>query len=67
MISHYSPTGFSVGFGRSQGAIFSDVASHTYLYTILNFPVGAVTVDIVTEEDEEGLKQYQGYYSDFWD
>lgn len=66
MISHYSPTGFSAGFGRSQRARFLDVASHTYLYNILNFPVGAVTVDIVTEEDEEGLKLYQQYYSDFW-
>lgn len=27
--------------------------------------MGTVTVDIVTEEDEEGLKPLQEYYNDF--
>lgn len=65
MLSHYSPTSFSAGVLRSQRARFPGGVSYTYLYNILNFPVGAVTVDIVTDEDEEGLKLYQGHYSDF--
>lgn len=48
-------------------ACFPGVTSYTFLYNVLNFPAGTVTVDTVTEEDEEKLKQYQGYYHDFWD
>lgn len=56
MPSHYSLTHFSAGVLRSLCARFPGVVSYTYLCNILNFPVGTVTVDIVTEEDEEELK-----------
>ncbi|XP_029473761.1 vitamin D3 hydroxylase-associated protein-like isoform X3 [Rhinatrema bivittatum] len=41
--------------------------TYTYLYNVLNFPAGVVTVSTVTEEDEEELKHYKGHYNDHWD
>nr|XP_014700123.2 vitamin D3 hydroxylase-associated protein-like [Equus asinus] len=54
-------------FNLASSGILLGVTSYTFLYNVLNFPAGTVTVDTVTEEDEEELKQYQGYYHDFWD
>ncbi|KAM6305863.1 fatty-acid amide hydrolase 1 [Aegotheles albertisi] len=45
----------------------SVAVSYTMLYNILDFPVGVVPVTMVTEEDEEELKGYQGYFRDWWD
>ncbi|NWX15112.1 FAAH1 hydrolase, partial [Aegotheles bennettii] len=45
----------------------SVAVSYTMLYNILDFPVGVVPVTMVTEEDEEELKGYQGYFRDLWD
>lgn len=59
MPSHSSPTGFTARVLRSQCAKFPGVVSQTYLYNILNFPVGAVSVDTVTEENEEVLKLFK--------
>ncbi|KAM9008796.1 fatty-acid amide hydrolase 1-like [Ara ararauna] len=45
----------------------SVAVSYTMLYNALDFPAGVVPVTTVTEEDEEELKGYQGYFRDFWD
>lgn len=45
----------------------SVAASYTILYNLLNFPAGVVPVSKVTEQDEEELKHYKGYYGDPWD
>lgn len=37
------------------------------LYNVLDFPAGVVPVTMVTDEDEEELKSYQGYFRDWWD
>ncbi|XP_030429207.1 vitamin D3 hydroxylase-associated protein-like [Gopherus evgoodei] len=41
--------------------------SYTNLYNVLNFPAGVVPVSVVTEADEEELKNYRGHYGDPWD
>uniref|UniRef100_A0A8C3TTT6 Fatty acid amide hydrolase n=1 Tax=Catharus ustulatus TaxID=91951 RepID=A0A8C3TTT6_CATUS len=41
--------------------------SYTMLYNVLDFPAGVVPVTLVTDEDEEQLKGYKGYYRDWWD
>lgn len=41
--------------------------SYTMLYNVLDFPTGVVPVTLVTDEDEEELKGYQGYFRDWWD
>ncbi|NXC69870.1 FAAH1 hydrolase, partial [Anhinga anhinga] len=45
----------------------SVAVSYTMLYNTLDFPVGVVPVTMVTDEDEEELKGYQGYFRDWWD
>ncbi|XP_009873832.1 PREDICTED: fatty-acid amide hydrolase 1-like, partial [Apaloderma vittatum] len=45
----------------------SVAVSYTMLYNALDFPAGVVPVTMVTEEDEEELKGYQGYFRDWWD
>lgn len=37
------------------------------LYNALDFPAGVVPVTTVTDEDEEELKAYKGYFRDWWD
>ena len=37
------------------------------LYNALDFPAGVVPITMVTDEDEEELKGYQGYFQDWWD
>jgi len=37
------------------------------LYNALDFPAGVVPVTMVTDEDEEELKGYRGYFRDWWD
>ncbi|NXG61592.1 FAAH1 hydrolase, partial [Hemiprocne comata] len=45
----------------------SVAVSYTMLYNTLDFPVGVVPVTTVTDKDEEELKDYQGYFRDWWD
>ncbi|NWX37359.1 FAAH1 hydrolase, partial [Notiomystis cincta] len=45
----------------------SVAVSYTMLYNVLDFPAGVVPVTLVTDEDEEELKGYKGYYQDWWD
>uniref|UniRef100_A0A8D0GUH8 Fatty-acid amide hydrolase 1 n=1 Tax=Sphenodon punctatus TaxID=8508 RepID=A0A8D0GUH8_SPHPU len=45
----------------------SVATSYTILYNYLDFPAGVVPVTTVTEDDEEELKNYRGYYADKWD
>ncbi|XP_030906654.2 fatty-acid amide hydrolase 1 isoform X1 [Melopsittacus undulatus] len=45
----------------------SVAVSYTMLYNALDFPAGVVPVTMVTDEDEEELKDYQGYFRDWWD
>ncbi|XP_071606332.1 fatty-acid amide hydrolase 1 isoform X1 [Heliangelus exortis] len=45
----------------------SVAVSYTMLYNALDFPAGVVPVTTVTDEDEEELKGYQGYFRDWWD
>ncbi|NWI60520.1 FAAH1 hydrolase, partial [Calyptomena viridis] len=45
----------------------SVAVSYTMLYNALDFPAGVVPVTMVTDEDEEELKGYKGYYQDWWD
>ncbi|XP_008302201.1 fatty-acid amide hydrolase 1 isoform X2 [Stegastes partitus] len=45
----------------------STILSYTMIYNLLNFPAGVVPVTTVTKEDEEALKNYQGYYQDVSD
>ncbi|NXF47148.1 FAAH1 hydrolase, partial [Oceanites oceanicus] len=45
----------------------SVAVSYTMLYNVLDFPAGVVPVTMVTDEDEEELKGYQGYFRDWWD
>ncbi|XP_051855776.1 vitamin D3 hydroxylase-associated protein-like [Antechinus flavipes] len=45
----------------------TDPASYMALFNILNFPVGVVPVGKVTQEDEEELASYRGYYGDTTD
>ncbi|NXY76195.1 FAAH1 hydrolase, partial [Glareola pratincola] len=45
----------------------SVAVSYTMLYNALDFPVGVVPVTVVTDEDEEELKDYKGYFRDWWD
>ncbi|NXE09568.1 FAAH1 hydrolase, partial [Lophotis ruficrista] len=45
----------------------SVAVSYTMLYNALDFPAGVVPVTMVTDEDEEELKGYQGYFRDWWD
>ncbi|XP_014651372.1 PREDICTED: vitamin D3 hydroxylase-associated protein-like [Ceratotherium simum simum] len=54
-------------FNLASSGILLGVTSYTFLYNVLNFPAGIVPVGTVTKEDEEELKQYRGYYHDFWD
>ncbi|XP_048718592.2 vitamin D3 hydroxylase-associated protein isoform X2 [Caretta caretta] len=48
------------------GKLFA-ASSYTNLYNVLNFPAGVLPVTVVTEADEEELKNYRGHYSDPWD
>ncbi|XP_015725964.1 fatty-acid amide hydrolase 1-like isoform X1 [Coturnix japonica] len=48
-------------------AKLSVAVSYTMLYNSLDFPVGVVPVTLVTDEDEEELKNYRGYFQDWWD
>ncbi|XP_038270258.1 vitamin D3 hydroxylase-associated protein-like isoform X1 [Dermochelys coriacea] len=48
------------------GKLFA-ATSYTNLYNVLNFPAGVLPVTVVTEADEEELKNYRGHYSDPWD
>lgn len=45
----------------------SVAVSYTMLYNTLDFPAGVVPVTMVTDEDDEELKGYQGYFQDWWD
>ncbi|XP_075615609.1 fatty-acid amide hydrolase 1 isoform X2 [Balearica regulorum gibbericeps] len=45
----------------------SVAVSYTMLYNALDFPAGVVPVTMVTDEDEEELKSYKGYFQDWWD
>ncbi|NXK55158.1 FAAH1 hydrolase, partial [Chauna torquata] len=45
----------------------SVAVSYTMLYNSLDFPAGVVPVTMMTDEDEEELKGYQGYFRDWWD
>ncbi|XP_021260802.1 fatty-acid amide hydrolase 1-like [Numida meleagris] len=45
----------------------SVAVSYTMLYNSLDFPVGVVPVTMATDEDEKELKNYQGYFRDWWD
>ncbi|NWX39612.1 FAAH1 hydrolase, partial [Steatornis caripensis] len=45
----------------------SVAVSYTMFYNALDFPTGVVPVTMVTDEDEEELKGYQGYFQDWWD
>ncbi|NXU85044.1 FAAH1 hydrolase, partial [Xiphorhynchus elegans] len=45
----------------------SVAVSYTMLYNTLDFPAGVVPVTMVSDEDEEELKGYKGYYRDWWD
>ncbi|XP_051867746.1 fatty-acid amide hydrolase 1 [Pristis pectinata] len=42
-------------------------SSSKIIFNLLNFPAGVVPVGMVTEKDEEELKDYVGYCNDFWD
>uniref|UniRef100_A0A8C8RD39 Fatty-acid amide hydrolase 1 n=1 Tax=Pelusios castaneus TaxID=367368 RepID=A0A8C8RD39_9SAUR len=54
---------FGLGFpGKVSGA-----SCYNILYNILDFPAGVVPVTTVSEEDEELLKNYRGYYNDMGD
>lgn len=53
--------------GIGYPAKLSVAVSYTMLYNALDFPAGVVPVTMVTDEDEEELKGYQGYYRDYWD
>ncbi|XP_042675106.1 fatty-acid amide hydrolase 1-like isoform X1 [Centrocercus urophasianus] len=48
-------------------AKLSVAVSYTMLYNSLDFPVGVVPVTLATDEDEKELKNYQGYFRDWWD
>uniref|UniRef100_A0A8D2P2I3 Fatty-acid amide hydrolase 1 n=1 Tax=Zosterops lateralis melanops TaxID=1220523 RepID=A0A8D2P2I3_ZOSLA len=54
-------------FGIGYPAKLSVAVSYTMLYNALDFPAGVVPVTLVTDEDEEQLKGYKGYYRDWWD
>ncbi|CAM4594797.1 unnamed protein product, partial [Lepidochelys olivacea] len=51
----------------SERSIPWTASSYTNLYNVLNFPAGVLPVTVVTEADEEELKNYRGHYSDPWD
>ncbi|KAM7046325.1 fatty-acid amide hydrolase 1 [Acridotheres tristis] len=53
--------------GIGYPAKLSVAVSYTMLYNALDFPAGVVPVTLVTDEDEEQLKGYKGYYRDWWD
>ncbi|NWS29846.1 FAAH1 hydrolase, partial [Polioptila caerulea] len=53
--------------GIGYPAKLSVAVSYTMLYNALDFPAGVVPVTLVTDEDEEQLKSYKGYYQDWWD
>ncbi|NXT25597.1 FAAH1 hydrolase, partial [Syrrhaptes paradoxus] len=53
--------------GIGYPAKLSVAVSYTMLYNALDFPAGVVPVTMVTDEDEEELKSYQGYFRDWWD
>lgn len=42
-------------------------ASYKLIFNLLNFPAGVVPVGKVIEKDEDELKDYVGYYNDFWE
>ena len=55
-------------FPVAMSSLFPPVAvSYTMLYNSLDFPVGVVPVTLATDEDEKELKNYQGYFQDWWD
>lgn len=45
----------------------AESTSYTGLYNLLNFPVGVLPVTTVTQQDEEELAFYKGYYGDSFD
>ncbi|NWV00215.1 FAAH1 hydrolase, partial [Upupa epops] len=45
----------------------SVAVSYTMLYNVLDFPAGVVPVTLSTDQDEEELQGYQGYFQDWWD
>ncbi|NXP68687.1 FAAH1 hydrolase, partial [Chloropsis cyanopogon] len=53
--------------GIGYPAKLSVAVSYTMLYNALDFPAGVVPVTLATDEDEEQLKGYKGYYQDWWD
>ncbi|NWU60880.1 FAAH1 hydrolase, partial [Pterocles burchelli] len=53
--------------GIGYPAKLSVAVSYAMLYNALDFPAGVVPVTMVTDEDEEELKNYQGYFRDLWD
>ncbi|XP_069795037.1 fatty-acid amide hydrolase 1 isoform X2 [Narcine bancroftii] len=54
---------FRVGYAGS----LSVTSSYKIIFNLLNFPAGVVPVGTVTEKDEEELKDYVGYYNDYWE
>ncbi|NWS95461.1 FAAH1 hydrolase, partial [Mionectes macconnelli] len=54
-------------FGIGYPSKLSVAVSYTMLYNALDFPAGVVPVTLVTDEDEDELKDYKGYYRDWWD
>uniref|UniRef100_H3CMC4 Fatty-acid amide hydrolase 1 n=1 Tax=Tetraodon nigroviridis TaxID=99883 RepID=H3CMC4_TETNG len=49
------------------GRLTGIAASMTMIYNLLNFPAGVVPVSMVTAEDEEELRQYEGNFQDGFD
>ncbi|KAG9460885.1 hypothetical protein GDO78_018936 [Eleutherodactylus coqui] len=37
------------------------------LYNLVDFPAGVLPVSVVTREDEDALKRYEGHHKDPWD
>lgn len=45
-------------YSSSFNVFFSVNTNYTFVYNLLNFPAGAVTVSTVTAEDEEEFEHY---------
>ncbi|XP_066454143.1 fatty-acid amide hydrolase 1 isoform X1 [Eleutherodactylus coqui] len=45
----------------------SSAVSYTMLYNLVDFPAGVLPVSVVTREDEDALKRYEGHHKDPWD
>lgn len=59
-------TTFFCGFKKACFS-FTVTASYKLIFNLLNFPAGVVPVGKVIEKDEDELKDYVGYYNDFWE